>query len=44
VRSGCARKLSEVDDSYQREVRDLLCFELRTMVVIELYRAARIAE
>jgi len=34
---GCARKLSEVDDSYKREVRDLPCFEFRTMVVIELY-------
>ena len=44
MRSGCTRKLSKVDDSYEREVRDLPCFEFRTMVVIELYRAARIAD
>ena len=38
VCSGCGRKLSEVYDSYEREVRDLPCFEFRTTVVIELYR------
>lgn len=38
VCSGCGRKLSEVHDSYEREVRDLPCFEYRTTVVIELYR------
>jgi transposase len=32
------RKLSEVYDTYEREVRDLPCFEFRTTVVIELYR------
>src|SRR5450759_3968871 len=38
VCSGCGRKLSEVYDSYEREVRDLPCFEYRTTVVVELYR------
>jgi len=36
--SGCGRKFTEVYDSYEREVRDLPCFEFRTTVVIELYR------
>ena len=36
--SGCGRKLSEVYDSYEREVRDLPWSEYRTTVVIELYR------
>ena len=36
--SGCGRKLSDAYDSYEREVRDLSCFEFRTTVVIELYR------
>jgi transposase len=38
VCSGCGRKLSEAYDTYEREVRDLPCFEFRTTVVIELYR------
>lgn len=38
VCSGCGRKLSEVYDTYEREVRDLPCFEFRTTVVIELHR------
>jgi transposase len=38
VCSGCGRKLGEVYDTYEREVRDLPCFEFRTTVVIELYR------
>jgi len=38
VCSGCGRKLNEVYDTYEREVRDLPCFEFRTTVVIELYR------
>jgi transposase len=33
--SGCGRR---VDEIYEREVRDLPCFEHRTTVVIELYR------
>ena len=36
--SGCGRKLGDAYDSYEREVRDLPCFEFRTTVVIELYR------
>jgi transposase len=36
--SGCGRKLAEAYDSYEREVRDLLCVEFRTPVVVELYR------
>ena len=36
--SGCGRKLAEAYDSYEREVRDLPCFEFRTTVVMELYR------
>jgi transposase len=36
--SGCGRKFTEVYDVYEREVRDLPCFEYRTTVVIELYR------
>ena len=35
---GCGRKLAEAYDSYEREVRDLPCFEFRTTVVVELYR------
>ncbi len=38
VCSGCGRKLSEVYDSYEREVRDLPWSEFRTTVVVELYR------
>src|SRR6266849_3532525 len=38
VCSGCGRKLADVYDSYEREVRDLPCFEFRTTVVVELYR------
>ena len=36
--SSCGRKLAEAYDSYEREVRDLPCFEFRTTVVVELYR------
>src|SRR6516162_3736830 len=38
VCSGCGRKFADAYDSYEREVRDLPCFEYRTTVVIELYR------
>jgi transposase len=38
VCSGCGRKLADAYDSYEREVRDLPCFEYRTTVVVELYR------
>ena len=30
--------MSEVHEIYEREMRDLPCFECRTTVVIELYR------
>jgi len=36
--SGCGQRLSEIHEVYEREVRDLACFEFRTTVVIELYR------
>src|SRR6202023_2453304 len=36
--SGCGRKLADAYDSYEREVRDLPCFEFLTTVVVELYR------
>src|ERR1700682_2211930 len=38
VCSSCGRKLSDAYDTYEREVRDLPCFEFRTTVVVELYR------
>jgi transposase len=38
VCSGCGRKLAEAYDTYEREVRDLPCFEFRTTVVVVLYR------
>jgi transposase len=36
--SGCGRRVHEIAAVYEREVRDLRCFEYRTTVVIELYR------
>jgi transposase len=38
VCSGCGQRVREIVASYEREVRDLPCFEYRTTVVIELYR------
>jgi transposase len=38
VCSGCGQAVKEIADVYEREVRDLPCFEYRTTVVIELYR------
>ncbi len=38
VCSCCGRRVEEIAASYEREVRDLPCFEYRTTVVIELYR------
>jgi transposase len=38
VCSGCGRQVRQLHEVYEREVRDLPCFEFRTMVVIELYR------
>lgn len=38
VCSGCGKRVSEIVASYEREARDLPCFEYQTTVVIELYR------
>jgi transposase len=38
VCSGCGRRVNEIHEVYEREVRDLPCFEYRTAVVIELCR------
>jgi transposase len=38
VCSGCGRGVREIAEIYEREVRDLPCFEYRTTVVIEMYR------
>lgn len=34
----CGRRVHDIHDVYEREVRDLPCFEFQTRVVIELYR------
>lgn len=36
--SGCGEWVKQVHEIYEREVRDLPCFEYRTTVVVELYR------
>jgi len=36
--SGCGQAVKEIAEVYEREVRDLPCFEYCTTVVIELYR------
>ncbi len=36
--SGCGRAVQQIHEIYEREVRDLPCFEFRTTVVVELYR------
>jgi transposase len=38
VCSGCGRRVSEIHEVYEREVRDLPCFDYRTTVIVELYR------
>lgn len=38
VCSGCGKATGELVASYEREVRDLPCFEYLTTVVVELYR------
>ncbi len=38
VCSGCGRRVYQFVEVYEREVRDLPCFEFRTTVVIELHR------
>jgi transposase len=34
----CGRRVQDIHDVYEREVRDLPCFEFQTTVIIELYR------
>ena len=38
VCSGCGRAVKDIHETYEREVRDLPCFQFLTTVVIELYR------
>ena len=38
VCSGCGQLVSAIAETYEREVRDLPCFEYLTTVMIELYR------
>ena len=38
VCSACGRRVTQIHEIYEREVRDLPCFQFRTTVVIELYR------
>jgi len=38
VCSGCGRRVNEIHEIYEREVRDLPCFEYCTTVIIELCR------
>ena len=38
VCSNCGRGVSEICEVYEREVRDLACFEYQATVVLELYR------
>jgi len=38
VCSSCGRSVREIAEVYEREVRDLSCFEYGTTVVVELYR------
>jgi transposase len=40
VCSGCGRRVEKIGEVYEREVRDLPCFEYSTTVVIELYRVS----
>ena len=34
----CGRRVHDIHDVYEREVRDLPCFEFQTAVIVELYR------
>jgi transposase len=36
--AGCGRRVHRFHEVYEREVRDLPCFEFSTTVVVELYR------
>lgn len=40
VCSGCGRRVQEIHEIYEREIRDLPWSQFRTTVVIELYRVA----
>src|SRR5580658_1777850 len=35
---GCGQKVPRIRGIYEREIRDLPCFEFQTIVVVELYR------
>src|ERR1017187_9439325 len=36
--AGCGRRVHKIHEVYEREIRDLPCFEYQTTVVVELYR------
>lgn len=38
VCSGCGRGVTGIHEIYEREVRDLPCFDYKTTVIVELYR------
>jgi len=38
VCSGCGRRVEKIHSTYEREVRDLRCFEYVTTVVVEVHR------
>ncbi len=38
VCSGCVRGVTGIHEVYEREVRDLPCFDYKTTVIVELYR------
>ena len=38
VCSHCGRRATDIHEVYEREVRDLPCFDYQTTVVVELYR------
>jgi transposase len=38
VCSGCGRGVTGIHEVYEREVRDLPCFDYKTTVIVELYR------
>jgi len=35
---GCGRRVSEIHEVYEREIRDLAVFQFQTTVIVELYR------
>jgi transposase len=39
--AGCGRRVHKIHEVYEREIRDLPCFEFETTVVVELYRVDR---